>query len=140
MTAKEELSRYECARERVEETLEEYQKYKERAEKMTAIMSDMPKGSGGKSDKVGDNGSAMADLSRQYEERWIKAEQERLYITDRISVLKNPYREILKLKYIEGLKLEEIACKKYKSYDRVKHIHREALERYGNYYRLERGD
>ena len=45
MTAKEELSRYECAKERVEETLEEYEKYKERAEKMTAIMSDMPKGS-----------------------------------------------------------------------------------------------
>ena len=82
----------------------------------------------------------MADLSRQYEERWINAEQERLYITDKISVLKNPYREILKLKYIEGLKLEEIACKKYKSYDRVKHIHREALERYGSYYKLERGD
>ena len=53
MTAKEELSQYECARERVEETLEEYEKYKERAEKMTAIRSDMPKGNGGKSDKVG---------------------------------------------------------------------------------------
>lgn len=140
MTAKEELSRYECARERVEETLEEYEKYKERAEKMTAIMSDMPKGSGGSSDKVGDNGAAMADLSRQYEERWIKAEQERLYITNRISVLKNPYREILKMKYVEGLKLEEIACRKDKSYDRVKHIHREALERYGIEYKLERGD
>ena len=138
MTAKEELSRYEYARERVEETLEDYRKYKERAEKMTAIMSDMPKGNGGKSDKVGDNGSAMADLSRQYEERWIRAEQERLYITDRISAIKKPYREVLLKKYVEGLKLEEIACQKDKSYDRIKHIHKEALEIYRNIYNLEK--
>lgn len=138
MTAKEELSQYECAREKVEETLEDYQKYKERAEKMTAIMSDMPRGSGGRSDKVGNNSSAMADLSRQYEERWIRAEQARFYITDRISALKNPYREVLLKKYVEGLKLEEIACQKDKSYDRVKHIHKEALEIYRNTYNLDK--
>ena len=136
MTAKEELSRYECARERVEETLEDYRKYKERAEKMTAIMSDMPKGNGENSDKVGDNGSAMADLSRQYEERWIKAEQERLYITDRISAIKKPYKEVLKKKYIEGLKLEQIACDMGYSYDRTKHMHGEALEQYRITYNL----
>ena len=129
MTAKEELMQYIDAQSKVDEALEEYEKYKGRAEKMTSIMSDMPRGNGGKSDKVGDNGSAMADLSRQYEERWIKAEQKRLYIIDRISVLKKLYREVLKMKYVEGYKIEEIACKKDKSYDRIKHIHREALEK-----------
>lgn len=141
MTAKEELSQYECAREKVEETLEDYQKYKERAEKMTAIMSDMPRGAGGKSDKVGDNSSAMADLSRQYEERWIRAEQARLYVSGRINELKKKiHRQVLMEKYIEGLKLEQIACNIGYSYDRTKHVHGEALEEYRILYNLEKGE
>ena len=139
MTAKEELSQYNDAQERVEEALEDYKEYKERAEKMTAIISDMPKGSGINSDKVGNNGSAMADISRQYEERWIKAEQARIYITDRISGINNKlYRKVLKKKYVEGLKLEQIACDIGYSYDRTKHIHGEALEYYRILYNLDK--
>ena len=139
MTAKEELSQYNDAQERVEEALEDYKEYKERAEKMTAIISDMPKGNGINSDKVGNNGSAMADISRQYEERWIKAEQARIYITDRISGINNKlYRKVLKKKYVEGLKLEQIACDIGYSYDRTKHIHGEALEYYRILYNLDK--
>ena len=42
MTAKDELTQYRYMRDRVEETLEEYEKYKTRAEKMTASLSDTP--------------------------------------------------------------------------------------------------
>lgn len=139
MTAKEELMQYIDAQGRVDETLEEYEKYKERAEKMTAIMSDMPRGNGIKSDKVGDNVPAMADLDNEYLNRWIEAERKRLYIVERIDGINNSlYREVLKYKYVEGLKIEEIACRKDKSYDRIKHIHREALEQYRKKYNLEK--
>ena len=80
MTAKEELMQYKYARKKVDETLEEYQKYKDRATKMTAIMSENTQRSNLNSDKVGDNAVKMADISREYEERWIKAEEEKLRI------------------------------------------------------------
>lgn len=138
MTAKEELSQYNDAQGRVEETLEEYRKYQERATKMTAIISDMPM-TRGKSDKVADNATAMADINKEYLDRWIDAERKRLYITSRIDVIKNKlYRDVLKGKYVEGLKLEEIACAIKYSYDRVKHIHGEALEEYRIYWGLDK--
>ena len=79
MTAKEELLQYKYAREKVEETLEEYQKYKDRAEKMTSIISNMPRGTSS-SDKVADNAVKMADLSAEYEKRWLEAENKKLDI------------------------------------------------------------
>lgn len=138
MTAKEELMQYIDAQGRVEEALEEYRKYQERATKMTSIISDMPMNRG-KSDKVGDNVPAMADLDKEYLSRWVEAERKRLYIVDKIDGINNSlYREVLKLKYVEGLKIEEIACKKDKSYDRIKHVHKEALEKYAQKYNLEK--
>lgn len=138
MTAKEELNQYNDAQGRVEETLEDYRKYQERATKMTAIISDMPMNKG-KSDKVGDNVPAMADIAKEYLDRWVEAERKRLYITSRIDQIKNElYRKVLKKRYVEGLKLEEIACETGYSYDRVRHIHKEALEEYRILYELDK--
>ena len=97
MTAKEELLQYKYAREKVEETLEEYQKYKTRAEKMTSIISDMPRGTSN-SDKVADNAIKMADLSTEYEKRWLEAENKKLEIEKNIDLIEEPYRTILHMK------------------------------------------
>lgn len=129
MTAKEELSQYKYARERVDETLEEYQRYKERAEKMTSIISDMPRG-GKNSNKVEDNAVIMADLSKQYEERWILAEREKLSIELKIDQVKEPYRKLLKKRYIQDLNFEKIADEMGYSYVRITHLHGEALLEY----------
>ena len=129
MTAKEELSQYKYARERVDETLEEYQRYKERAEKMTAIISDMPRG-GNSSNKVEDNAVIMADLSKQYEERWVQAEREKLSIELKIDQVKEPYRKLLKKRYIQDLNFEKIADEMGYSYVRITHLHGEALLEY----------
>ena len=131
MTAKEELSQYKYAREKVNETLEEYKKYKDRATKMSAIMSDMPRSSGGNSDKVGTNSAIMADLSIQYEQRWINAERERLRIENNIDKVEEPYRTLLHMRYIEDVPLFEIASRlKYKSYTYACEQHGEALKKY----------
>lgn len=129
MTAKEELSQYKYAKERVDETLEEYQRYKERAEKMTAIISDMPRGGNG-SNKVEDNAVIMADLSKQYEERWLQAECEKLNIELKIDQVKEPYRKLLMKRYIQDLNFEKIADEMGYSYVRITHLHGEALLEY----------
>lgn len=126
MTAKEELLQYKYAREKVEETLEEYQKYKTRAEKMTSIISDMPRGTSN-SDKVANNAVKMADIARQYEERWILAEQEKLKIEEKIDRVEEPYRTLLHRRYIEELNFERIADKMGYTYSAITKMHGKAL-------------
>lgn len=52
MTVKDELNQYRFKCKRVDETLEEYLRYKTRAEKITAVLSDVPSRSNKTSDKV----------------------------------------------------------------------------------------
>lgn len=129
MTAKEELLQYKYAREKVEETLEEYQKYKTRAEKMTSIISDMPRGTSN-SDKVADNAIKMADLSVEYEKRWLEAENKKLEIEKNIDLVEEPYRSLLHKRYVQGLNFEKIADEMGYSYVRITHLHGEALIEY----------
>ena len=129
MTAKEELNQYKYARKKVDETLEEYQKYKDRAEKMTSIISDMPRGTNN-GDKVADNATIMADLSKEYERRWVEAEKEKLRIEQNIDNVEEPYRTILHMKYIEEKSLEEISCKLKCNYTYACEQHGEALKKY----------
>ena len=129
MTAKEELLQYKYAREKVDETLEEYQKYKDRAEKMTSIISDMPRRTSS-SDKVADNAVKMADLSAEYEKRWLEAEYMKLKIEKNIDLVEEPYRTILYMKYVQGKKLEEIAYKMNANYTYICEQHGVALKKY----------
>ena len=129
MTAKEELLQYKYAREKVQETLEEYQKYKDRAEKMTSIISDMPRETSS-SDKVADNAVKMADLSAEYEKRWLEAENKKLEIEKNIDLVEEPYRTILYMKYVQGKKLEEIAYKLNANYTYICEQHGVALKKY----------
>ena len=129
MTAKEELLQYKYAREKVDETLEEYQKYKDRAEKMTSIISDMPRGTSS-SDKVADNAVKMADLSAEYEKRWLEAENKKLEIEKNIDLVEEPYRTILYMKYVQEKKLEEIAYKLNANYTYICEQHGIALKKY----------
>ena len=129
MTAKEELLQYKYAREKVDETLEEYQKYKDRAEKMTSIISDMPRGTSS-FDKVADNAVKMADLSAEYEKRWLEAEYMKLEIEKNIDLVEEPYRIILYMKYVQGKKLEEIAYKLNANYTYICEQHGIALKKY----------
>ena len=131
MTAKEELSQLKYKRKKVDETLEEYQKYKTRAEKMTSVISDSSSRTNITSDKVGDNASIMADLAKEYEQRWIAAERERLEIEDKINLVEEPYRTLLHMRYIEDLPLMEVATKlNYKSYTYACEQHGIALKKY----------
>ena len=129
MTAKEELSQYKYARDKVEETLEEYEKYKTRAEKVTSIISDMPRG-GQSSDKVADNAIIMADLNRQYEERWLQAEREKLKVEQNIDSIEEPYQTLLRKRYVEGLSFEEVAEKMNYTYSAITKMHGKALYLY----------
>lgn len=46
----------------------------------------------------------MADIAKQYEERWIDAELEATRILKELDKLEEPYRSILIMRYIERQK------------------------------------
>ena len=130
MTAKDELNQYKYMKEKVNETLEEYEKYKTRAEKMTSIISDSPSRTNKTSDKVGDNAVILADLEKEYEQRWIDAEYKKLEIEKNIERVEEPYRTILHKRYIEDKGFEEISCEMNYTYSAVTKMHGKALQLY----------
>ena len=121
---------YKFKRNKVDEALEEYEKYKLRAEKMTAVMSETTARTNKTSDKVGDNAILMADFSKQYADRWIAAENERLRLMYKINSIDEPYRTILFMRYVDDMSLEAIAAKLNYSYSVIAHLHGDALQMY----------
>lgn len=130
MTAKEKLSQYKYKRDRVSQTLEDYEMYKTRAEKMTAIISEASAHTNKVSDKVGDNATIMADLALKYEKRWIEAELELSKLIDSIDNLEAPYRDILYYRYVRLYDFRTVGDQIGYSYDRVIHLHGIALLKY----------
>lgn len=128
--AKDELNQVWYKMSKVNETLQEYEKYKERAEKMTAVMSETTSRSNKPSDKVGDNATIMADLSVQYLQRYKEAELERDKIIIELNKVVEPYRTILFKRYVQRHDLKEIADELFYSYDSIAKKHRIALKLY----------
>lgn len=130
MQAKEELKQIKFKMDKVQETLREYEQFKERAEKMTAVISDSATHSNKISDKVGDNASKMADLATLYIKRYFDAEQERIKVTNELDKLEEPYRTILFKRYVSGLNFETIASEMSYSYSAITKLHGGALIKY----------
>lgn len=97
---------------------------------MTSIISDTSSRTNLTSDKVGDNAVIMAELSKEYERRWIEAERERLRIVDTINELEEPYSRILFLRYVRCYDFIKIADEIGYSLDHTNHLHGIALQMY----------
>ena len=128
MSIKDELKQYRFKMKRVDEALEEYEKFKTRAEKVTAVFSDVASRTNKTSDKVGENSVKMADIERQYKKRWEDAEQERLKISEKICTIDEPYRTILFMKYVQNKNFELIATEIGYSYKQILRLHGQALQ------------
>jgi hypothetical protein len=87
-------------------------------------------------DKLNFNGTKglefllVQDLDKEYKERWVRAEQEKLRIEKNIDKVEEPYRTILHMKYIQGKSLEEISCKIKCNYTYACEQHGIALKKY----------
>lgn len=124
MSAKDELRHYKDKIKDVDRTIKEYEKFMTRATKMTSVMSEMTSRSNLPSDKVGDNAIKMADLAKEYEERWHEAERTRINLVAEIDKVGGTLGDILYDVYIEGLSLEQTAQDIHYSYERTAHLHR----------------
>lgn len=129
-SAKEELKQAYYKFKKADEMLEEYQRFKARAEKITATMSDSTARTNKTSDKVGDNAIKMADLKDKYNTLLLDAENEQVRIIQELNKVCEPYRTVLYKRYVQRQNFETIASEMYYSYITIIKMHGEALIKY----------
>ena len=126
MTAKQFLSQAYRIDSRIERRTEEIMRLRSRLEKATAQLTGMPRG--GQSDWTERDVKLL-----EYEAR-LKAEASELIrikvqIRDAIDAVEDKrYRELLEMRYIMGMRWERIAVEMNYSYERIRHMHGEALQ------------
>lgn len=137
MTAKEYLSQIRKAEIMIQIRAQELQKLKEDTAYISAIRYDKVRvqtstdGGSGFSKVVEESVSLQMDIERRIQ----RLTKKRHDIITQIEGLKNSnHIELLKLRYIDGERFEAIACSMGYSFDRIRHMHGEALQAFGRQY------
>ena len=136
MTAKEYLSQIRKAEIMIRIRAQELQKLKADTAYISAIRYDkvrvqtFPDGSG-----ISKAVEESVSLQLEIEKRIQRLTKKRHDIITQIEGLKNTnHIELLKLRYIDGERFEAIACSMGYSFDRIRHMHGEALQAFGRQY------
>lgn len=128
MTKKEWLGRYRNLQGDIERTEAEIQRWRAKAENVTRLLSDMPKGGQGRN-QMEDAVCAIYELEQELSGRILESIAVRKEIEAAIEAVKNPvYRELLKRRYIDGDKWHSISQQMGYDIDHVrKYLHSKAL-------------
>ena len=123
------LSKAIWAQRRLDRDIERLQVLRSQVERITPVVSDMPKG-GGELDRRGTMLAELIDMSREYEQDWINQQRIILDILHMIDLLEDDFqRGILEEHYINGLDWQRIADKLGYAYSTVTNAHGIALQR-----------
>lgn len=108
--------------------IERLQVLRSQIERITPVVSDMPKG-GGPLDRRGDMLAELIDMSSEYEQDWIKQQRIILSVLRMIDMLEDGLqRAVLEEHYINGLDWQPIADKLGYAYSTVTNYHGIALQ------------
>lgn len=127
--AKKELYSYLHSKKLEERKLEQIEETKTKLTKTTTILSDMPKGSPD-NDKMSKNIARLLDLIKEHIEIMEEEEENLVRITKKIKQVEQPYRNILELRFVEGLKIEEVSVELDKTYRYTKTLIKKAIKKY----------
>ena len=130
--AKQELKDYIYNKELMKEKENDMQEKRELLDKITNILSDMPKGNTYIYDKQAERLAEVLDLTEELEKDLKDLEEKQLYIETKIKRLGQPYRNILYFRHIRGYNLTEVSDKIEKEYDYTRKLYGRALKKYVN--------
>jgi DNA-directed RNA polymerase specialized sigma subunit len=109
--------------------IERLQVLRSQVERITPVISDMPKG-GGELDRRGNMLAELIDMSSAYEQDWIKQQRIILYVLHVIDMLEDGLqRAVLEEHYVNGLEWQPVADKLGYSYSTVTNYHGIALQK-----------
>ena len=127
--AKKELYSYLHSKKLEQRKLEQIEEVKTKLTKTTTILSDMPKGTPD-NDKMSKNISRLLDLISEHIEIMQEEEENLIRITKKIREVEQPFRNILELRFVEGLKVEEVSVELNRDYRYTKRLIRKSIQKY----------
>ena len=127
--AKKELYSYLYSKKLEDRKLKQIQETKDKLTNTSAILSDMPKGSSN-DDKMAKNIAILLDLISEHIEIITEEESNLIHITKKIKLVEQPLRNILELRFVSGLKIEEVSVEIEKEYRYTKKLIKKAILEY----------
>ena len=128
---KDELNKYTETKREIEiiEDKIEYLKEKKTSIK-SMVITDMPRGSNSENDRLGILLGEIEELINIYNEKQIRLIKQQIKIEEAISILDDPIdRNIMRLRYLEGMKWEKICVEVNYRWAQVHRHHKSILEK-----------
>ena len=132
MTEKEsrrELYSYLHSKKLEERKINQIEEIKTKLTKTTTVLSDIPVGTPD-NDKMAKNIARLLELISEHIEIMQKEEENLIRITNKIKMVEQPYKNILELRFVEGMKVEEGAVEIDKAYRYTKTLIKKAIKEY----------
>lgn len=127
--AKKELYSYLHSKKLEERKLEQIEEQKAKLTKITSILSDMPKGTTDH-DKMSKNIAILLDLISEHIKIMTEEEENLIRITKKINQVEQPYRNILELRFVKGMKVEEVSVELDRDYRYTKRLIKKSIKKY----------
>lgn len=129
--AKKELYSYLHSKKLEERKLNQIEETKTKLTKTTTVLSDLPKGTPD-NDKMAKNIARLLELISEHIEIMQEEEDNLIRITNKIKMVEQPYKNILELRFVEGMKVEEVSVEIDKTYRYTKTLIKKAIKEYAN--------
>lgn len=132
MTEKEsrrELYSYLHSKKLEERKINQIEEIKTKLTKTTTVLSDIPVGTPD-NDKMAKNITRLLELISEHIEIMQKEEENLIRITNKIKMVEQPYKNILELRFVEGMKVEEVSVEIDKAYRYTKTLIKKAIKEY----------
>ena len=127
--AKKELYSYLHSKKREERKLEQIEEIKTKLTKTTTILTGMPRGTA-ENDKMAKNVARLIELVEEHISILEEEEENLIRITNKIKNVEQPYKNILELRFIDGLKIEAVSVELDKTYRYTKTLIKNAIKEY----------
>jgi len=127
--AKKELYSYLHSKKLEERKLQQIEEIKTKLTKITTVLSDMPKGTPD-NDKMTKNVARLIELVSEHIDIMTEEEENLIKITNKIKKVEQPFRNILELRFVEGLKVEEVSVEIDRTYRYTKTKIKESIKKY----------
>ena len=112
-----------------QQKLEQIEKIKAKLTKTTVILSDIPKGNNYE-DRMADNIARLLELINEHIIIMQEEEENLIRITKKIKQVEQPYRNILELRFVDGMKVEEVSVKIDRAYRYTKNLIKKSIKKY----------
>ena len=109
--------------------LEQIEKIKAKLTKTTVILSDIPKVNNYE-DRMADNIARLLELINEHIIIMQEEEENLIKITKKVKQVEQPFRNILELRFVEGMKVEEVSVMIDRDYRYTKRLIKKAVKKY----------